>query len=53
MATSSKVHLTTAQKPAFYVAGVTQETADAANELLQKNHEEHHIYFNYAGFHVG
>lgn len=52
MATSSKIHLSPDQKPTFYVPGITAETADSASELLQENHEKHHIFFNYAGFHV-
>ena len=49
---SSEVHLSPWQKPVFYVPGITSETADTANELLQENHDRYHIYFNSAGFHV-
>ena len=49
---SSRIDLSSSQKPVFYVPGITPETADKANELLQENHDKHHIYFNYAGFHV-
>ena len=52
MATSSKVHLSPSQQPVFYVPGIISETADMTGELLQENHEKHHIFFNYAGFHV-
>ncbi|KAF2177950.1 hypothetical protein K469DRAFT_732126 [Zopfia rhizophila CBS 207.26] len=51
MATSSKVHLSPSQQPVFYVPGIGSETADMTSELLQENHEKHHIFFNYAGFH--
>ncbi|KAF2175260.1 hypothetical protein K469DRAFT_724201 [Zopfia rhizophila CBS 207.26] len=50
MATSSKVHLSPSQQPVFYVPGIRSETADMTSELLQENHEKHHIFFNYAGF---
>ncbi|KAF2649155.1 hypothetical protein K491DRAFT_698346 [Lophiostoma macrostomum CBS 122681] len=51
MATSSKIHLSASQRPEYYVAGLSQESADAASELLQENHEKHHIFFNRDGFH--
>lgn len=35
----------------FYVPGISADTADTANDLLQENHDKHHIFFNYAGFH--
>jgi hypothetical protein len=52
MTTASKVHISSSQKPVFYVPEITSETAAMTNELLQENHDKHHIYFNYAGFHV-
>lgn len=52
MATSSKVHLSPSQQPVFYVPGISAEAAEMTSELLQRNHEKHHIFFNYAGFHV-
>ncbi|KIN05463.1 hypothetical protein OIDMADRAFT_51270 [Oidiodendron maius Zn] len=51
MATSSKVHLLPSQQPVFYVPGISSESAETTNQLLQRNHEKHHIFFNYAGFH--
>ncbi|KAF2124120.1 hypothetical protein P153DRAFT_302625 [Dothidotthia symphoricarpi CBS 119687] len=51
MATFSKIHLSPSQQLVFYVPGINLETADAANKLLQENHDKHHIFFNYAGFH--
>jgi UDP-N-acetyl-D-mannosaminuronic acid transferase (WecB/TagA/CpsF family) len=52
MATSSKIHLSASQRPEYFVAGLSQESADAASELLQENHEKYHIFFNHDGFHV-
>lgn len=52
MATSSKIHLSPSQQPVFYLPGISSETADLTSELLQENHEKHHVFFNYAGFHV-
>ncbi|EKG18788.1 hypothetical protein MPH_03954 [Macrophomina phaseolina MS6] len=51
MATTTKIHLTTSEKPAFFVAPLREESAKKASELLQENHEKHHIYFNKEGFH--
>jgi hypothetical protein len=54
MASPSKVHLSVpaAQQPVFYVKGISHEAAQKASELLQANHESHHIFFNKSGFHV-
>ena len=52
MATSSKVKLSVSQHPEFFVPGITSESADTASELLQENHDQHHIFFNKSGFHV-
>ena len=52
MATASIVKLEAGQKPEFYVEGIGEESAEKASELLQKNHESHHIFFNRDGFHV-
>lgn len=52
MATSSKVHLKASQEPQFHVKGLTVESAEKANQLLQLNHDKHHIFFNRSGFHV-
>jgi hypothetical protein len=52
MATGSKVHLEASQRSEFYVKGLTAESADKASQLLQVNHEKHHIFFNQSGFHV-
>jgi hypothetical protein len=52
MASSSKVHISPSQTLVFGVPGITSETAEVANKLLRENYEKHHIFFNYAGFHV-
>lgn len=52
MATSSKIQLSPSQELIFSVPGISSETADVTSELLQENHEQHHIFFNHAGFHV-
>lgn len=52
MATGSKVHLEATLQPQFYVKGLTAESANKTSELLQVNHEKHHIFFNQSGFHV-
>ncbi|KAF2267272.1 hypothetical protein CC78DRAFT_531046 [Lojkania enalia] len=51
MASSSKVHLSPSQQPQFYLPGISSETADTTSQLLQENHEKHHIFFNQSGFH--
>jgi regulator of replication initiation timing len=52
MATSSEIHLDATQHPQFYLPAMSQEAANKASQLLQDNHEKHHIFFNKAGFHV-
>lgn len=52
MATGSRVHLEAFQQPQFYVKGLTAESAEKTSQLLQVNHEKHHIFFNRSGFHV-
>ncbi|RAR04058.1 hypothetical protein DDE82_004712 [Stemphylium lycopersici] len=51
MATASKVHLSASQQPQFHVNGLHPESAAKASQLLQTNHEQHHIFFNQSGFH--
>jgi hypothetical protein len=53
MATPSTVHLDVLHHPTFYLPGINEASAKKASELLQENHEKHHIFFNKAGFHVG
>lgn len=51
-AAPSKVHLTASQRPTFvFREGIKEGSTRKASELLQKNHEEHHIFFNQSGFH--
>lgn len=52
MATSTKILLTTEEKPAFFVAPLRKDSAEKVSELLQENHDKHHAYFNNDGFHV-
>lgn len=52
MATSSKIQLTLAERGVMKCPGATVEMATTASELLQENHEQHHIFFNAEGFHV-
>jgi hypothetical protein len=52
MATGSKVHLEASQQPQFFVKGLTAESAEKTSQLLQVNHEKHHVFFNKSGFHV-
>jgi len=51
MASGSRVHLDTAQRPQYYVKDLKVESAKTTTELLQINHEKHHIFFNKSGFH--
>jgi UDP-N-acetyl-D-mannosaminuronic acid transferase (WecB/TagA/CpsF family) len=52
MATASKIHFDASQQPQFYVKGLTPESAEKTSQLLQVNHEKHHVFFNQSGFHV-
>jgi hypothetical protein len=52
MASGSSVHLEASQQPQYYVKGLTAESAEKTSQLLQVNHEKHHIFFNQSGFHV-
>ena len=51
MASASHVQLEASQKPQYCTKGLTAESAKTASELLQVNHEKHHIFFNKSGFH--
>ncbi|KAL9118256.1 MAG: hypothetical protein Q9187_005201 [Circinaria calcarea] len=51
MATASKIHLSIKDVGVFHVKGITEESAAKASEVLQQNHEKHHIFFNQEGFH--
>ena len=52
MATATTIKLETELSPAYYVQGSRDDTAKLTSELLQENHEKHHIFFNADGFHV-
>ncbi|KAF1363668.1 hypothetical protein EJ07DRAFT_162885 [Lizonia empirigonia] len=51
MTSGSRVHLKASQQPQYYVKSLTNESAEKTTELLQVNHEKHHIFFNKSGFH--
>ncbi|KAF2685090.1 hypothetical protein K458DRAFT_403332 [Lentithecium fluviatile CBS 122367] len=51
MATATNIHLEASQKPTFSIEGIGEESAKTASELLQENHEKHHIFFNQSGYH--
>ncbi|KAF1928300.1 uncharacterized protein M421DRAFT_420851 [Didymella exigua CBS 183.55] len=51
MASGSRVHLEASQQPQYFFKGLTTESANKTTELLQVNHEKHHILFNKSGFH--
>lgn len=52
MATSSRIKLSATERPVFAVQNLGQSVADKTSELLQENHEKHHIFFNDKRFHV-
>ena len=51
MATASKIQLSLDVCGEFHVPGISQESAAKASEVLQENHDFHHIFRNAAGFH--
>ncbi|KAG9236545.1 hypothetical protein BJ875DRAFT_371942 [Amylocarpus encephaloides] len=51
MATPSKILLTVNDTGIVRNKEQTQETATRTSELLQENHDKHHVLFNAAGFH--
>ena len=51
MATASKIQLSLDACGEFHVRGISRESATKASEVLQENHELHHIFRNAAGFH--
>lgn len=51
MATAAHVELTPATAGVYHAAAITRESAKTGSELLQENHENHHIFFNTSGFH--
>jgi hypothetical protein len=51
MASGSRVHLDASQKSQYFVKDLKAESAKKTTDLLQVNHEKHHIFFNKSGFH--
>jgi len=51
MATSSSIDLSHSDKPEFSVPNLQPSAAQSASSLLQRNHQDFHIYFNNDGFH--
>ncbi|KAF2436806.1 hypothetical protein EJ08DRAFT_644413 [Tothia fuscella] len=51
MATPSNIHLNPSHKSSFQLPSLSQESAKTASQLLQQNHDNHHIFFNSSGFH--
>ena len=51
MATAATVNVTPPANGGFSVSALTKESASKASELLQENHEKHHVFFNKDGFH--
>ena len=51
MATSRKIVLSPEDHGVFHWKGITKESAAKASEVLQENHDKHHITFNAGGFH--
>jgi hypothetical protein len=53
MATPTKIRLDVSHQPTFCLPSMNEAAAKKASDLLQENHEKHHIFFNKSGFHVG
>lgn len=51
MATASHVELTPSTAGVYHVPDISSQSAKVASDLLQQNHDFHHIYFNQSGFH--
>ena len=51
MATAARVELTPETTGVYHTPGITAEAAKVGSELLQKNHDNNHIFFNRSGFH--
>ncbi|RMZ90050.1 hypothetical protein DV736_g2717, partial [Chaetothyriales sp. CBS 134916] len=51
MATASHIELSPSSAGIYHVPDITSQSAKVATQLLQDNHEKHHIYFNHEGFH--
>ena len=51
MATAFNIHLTPLNSGVFHKGETSSQSAAKASEVLQENHESHHIFFNKSGFH--
>ena len=51
MATAAHVELSPAGAGIYHSPHISSESAKVASQVLQKNHENHHIFFNSEGFH--
>ncbi|KAI9744191.1 MAG: hypothetical protein M1818_002343 [Claussenomyces sp. TS43310] len=51
MASPTKIKLSLDDTGVFKFKPQDKETASKTSELLQKNHDNHHIFFNQSGFH--
>ncbi|KAL8793120.1 MAG: hypothetical protein Q9195_004326 [Heterodermia aff. obscurata] len=51
MATASRIQISLSTPGVFHVPGITEESTTKASEVLQENHDNHHIFFNKAGYH--
>ena len=51
MAAASQVHLSPEHAGIFQVPEISKESTQLGSELLQENHDKHHMLFNTEGFH--
>jgi hypothetical protein len=51
MATATQVVLTPEIRGVESVGALTEASARVTSEVLQRNHEDNHIFFNKEGFH--
>jgi hypothetical protein len=51
MASGSRVELSVGEWPEYYRPGITKEQTKRASDLLQKNHDQNHIFFHPEGLH--
>lgn len=51
MATASRIQLSLDHCGETHVSDITVGSAITGSEVLQENHEKHHIFFNQSGFH--
>lgn len=51
MATGGTISLSPSTAGTYHVPSITSESSKKASELLQRNHDDNHIFFNESGFH--